>query len=70
MTLEELLYYASLFNLLHTWRFSFGRKASKSRIKDLEFERDFHEFERKNKINLEILKTEMIKKFKYSWFTV
>lgn len=32
----ELLYYAALFNTLHSWRFSFGRKASKRRIENLE----------------------------------
>lgn len=33
---SELLYYAALFNTLHGWRFSFGRKASKRRIEILE----------------------------------
>jgi hypothetical protein len=32
----ELLYYAALFNTLHSWRFSFGRKASKRRIENLD----------------------------------
>jgi|GEM_PF-1909600 len=36
MTTEALIYYAALFNSLHRWRFSFGRKASKKRITDLE----------------------------------
>ena len=31
-----LLYYAALFNVLHKWRFSYGRKASKRRIVDLD----------------------------------
>ena len=31
-----ILYYAALFNTLHSWRFSFGRKASKRRIESLE----------------------------------
>ena len=31
-----LLYYAALFNTLHSWRFSFGRKASKRRLESLE----------------------------------
>ncbi|HYE69774.1 MAG TPA: restriction endonuclease subunit S [Anaerovoracaceae bacterium] len=36
MSIEELIYYTSLFNLQHRWRFSFGRKTSKSRIENLE----------------------------------
>jgi hypothetical protein len=31
----ELLYYAALFNTLHGWRFSFGRKASIRRLESL-----------------------------------
>lgn len=31
----QILYYAALFNTLHGWRFSFGRKASKRRIERL-----------------------------------
>jgi hypothetical protein len=31
----ELLYYAALFNTVHGWRFSFGRKASKRRLENL-----------------------------------
>ena len=33
---SELLYYAALFNALHSWRFSFGRKASRRRLETLE----------------------------------
>ena len=33
---EELVYYAALFNCLHRWRFSFGRKGSKWRIQELD----------------------------------
>lgn len=33
---SDLLYYAALFNTLHGWRFSFGRKASRPRIENLE----------------------------------
>ncbi|MGL0870549.1 restriction endonuclease subunit S [Vibrio vulnificus] len=33
---NELLYYAALFNTLHGWRFSFGRKAGKRRLESLE----------------------------------
>lgn len=33
---NEILYYAALFNCSHNWRFSFGRKASKRRIQDLD----------------------------------
>ncbi|WP_257274939.1 restriction endonuclease subunit S [Endozoicomonas sp. SESOKO4] len=36
LTNNELLYYASLFNTLHGWRFSFGRKTSKRRLSSLE----------------------------------
>lgn len=36
MTVKELIYYAACFKLLHTWRFSFGRKGNKDRIKYLE----------------------------------
>lgn len=32
---SELLYYAALFNALHGWRFSFGRKASRRRLENL-----------------------------------
>lgn len=32
----EILYYASLFNTLHGWRFSFGRKTSKRRLEVLD----------------------------------
>lgn len=35
MTGEEMFYYAALFNILHRWRFSFGRKASRRRIQSL-----------------------------------
>ncbi len=35
-TNNELLYYAALFNTLHSWRFSFGRKTSKRRLAGLE----------------------------------
>ena len=54
MTINELIYYTATFNLLHNWRFSFGRKCGKERIKDLElisfdnydgeFNRDFSSF--------------------------
>lgn len=32
----ELIYYTAVFNKMHTWRFSFGRKGNKSRIEELE----------------------------------
>ena len=32
---SELLYYAALFNALHGWRFSFGRKVSRWRLENL-----------------------------------
>jgi hypothetical protein len=35
---NELIYYAALFNTLHGWRFSFGRKASKRRVEGLVLE--------------------------------
>lgn len=35
MTTEELIYYAAIFNVTHSWRFTFGRKASKRRIEGL-----------------------------------
>lgn len=54
MTINELIYYTATFNLLHNWRFSFGRKCSKDRISDLEllsfeeyngdFKENFHDF--------------------------
>lgn len=31
----ELLYYSALFNTLHGWRFSFGRKTSRRRLENL-----------------------------------
>lgn len=33
---NDLLYYAALFNTLHGWRFSFGRKTSKRRLESLD----------------------------------
>ncbi len=36
ITVETLLGYAAAFNSLHGWRFSFGRKCSKTRIEGLE----------------------------------
>lgn len=36
LTNNEILYYAALFNTLHGWRFSFGRKTSKRRLSGLE----------------------------------
>ncbi len=36
MSYSQLIYYAAAFNVLHRWRFSFGRKASKRRIQDLD----------------------------------
>ncbi|HIF9158915.1 TPA: restriction endonuclease subunit S [Photobacterium damselae] len=36
LTNNELLYYAALFNTLHGWRFTFGRKTSKRRLESLE----------------------------------
>jgi hypothetical protein len=36
MSVNELIYYTATFNLLHTWRFSFGRKCGKERIKNLD----------------------------------
>jgi hypothetical protein len=36
LTNNELLYYAALFNTLHGWRFSFGRKTSKRRLAGLD----------------------------------
>ncbi|MEC2057660.1 hypothetical protein I6J18_12635 [Peribacillus psychrosaccharolyticus] len=35
MLIEEILYYTAVFNLLHNWRFSFGRKTSKRRLENL-----------------------------------
>jgi len=39
----ELLYYAALFNTLHKWRFSFGRKANKRRLEKLDLKPLFKE---------------------------
>lgn len=38
MSIEELIFYTAIFNLQHNWRFSFGRKASKTRIESLEID--------------------------------
>lgn len=38
MDIKELIFYVATFNLLHNWRFSFGRKCSKERIQYLELE--------------------------------
>ena len=63
MSHEELLYYASLFNLIHTWRFSFRRKASKYRLKDLELLPEFKEFNKEIKFELEAVGREMLDRF-------
>ncbi len=63
MSHEELLYYAALFNLIHTWRFSFGRKASKYRLKDLELLPEFKEFNKEIKFELEDVGREMLDRF-------
>lgn len=63
MSHEELLYYAALFNLIHTWRFSFGRKASKYRLKDLELLPEFKEFNKEIKFELEAVGREMLDRF-------
>ena len=36
MSVNELIYYTATFNLLHNWRFSFGRKCGKERIMNLD----------------------------------
>ena len=36
--MPTLLYYGVLFNVLHKWRFSYGRKASRRRIVELDLE--------------------------------
>ncbi|HBX53086.1 MAG: hypothetical protein A2275_02565 [Bacteroidetes bacterium RIFOXYA12_FULL_35_11] len=62
MTIVELIFYTASFNLLHTWRFSFGRKGNKTRIKDLEIP-PFSEYN--NKFNdefedlMKVFKTEI-----------
>ncbi|MBH3281272.1 restriction endonuclease subunit S [Serratia marcescens] len=38
MSNYEILYYSALFNVAHGWRFTFGRKTSKTRLKDLDLE--------------------------------
>lgn len=43
MTTIELIYYTATFNLLHNWRFSFGRKCGKERISNLEL-KPFNEY--------------------------
>jgi len=62
---QELLYYAALFNTLHSWRFSFGRKTNKRRLENLELS-PLHsdspidlekEAEKSNSIMSELLKT-------------
>ncbi len=37
ITVEDLICFAAAFNTLHKWRFSYGRKCSISRLKDLKF---------------------------------
>lgn len=41
MAFEELLFYTAQFNVIHKWRFSFGRKCSKKRIERLFFTQTF-----------------------------
>lgn len=36
MEINELLFYAALFNVSHSWRFSFGRKTGRKKIGSLE----------------------------------
>lgn len=60
----ELIYYAALFNVLHKWRFSFGRKASKRRLEYLDLsptheETDIDlskEIDKNNRMMLSLLK--------------
>jgi hypothetical protein len=61
----DLMYYAALFNTLHGWRFSFGRKASRRRLEGLEL-KPLHtdppieidsELETNNALMLSLLKT-------------
>lgn len=62
MSDRELLYYATLFNFSHNWRFSFGRKASKHRLKDLELEPLFEVFQKNYNLNLNDFKINIIDK--------
>ncbi|WP_157639782.1 hypothetical protein [Lamprocystis purpurea] len=48
MTFEELLFYTAQFNLIHGWRFSFGRKASKKRIEKLSFSEVYNHLQIEN----------------------
>lgn len=65
LTNAGILYYASLFNHLHGWRFSFGRKTSKRRIEQLDLSPTLDEcpiglmgeIEKNNKLMLNLLKT-------------
>jgi hypothetical protein len=43
MSNYELFYYASLFNVLHGWRFTFGRKTSRRRIINLNLSPEYKE---------------------------
>lgn len=60
----EILYYAALFNHLHGWRFSFGRKTSKRRLESLDMAplvgecpiELMQEVEKNNKLMLDLLK--------------
>jgi len=36
LSTDEIIYYAAIFNLTHSWRFSFGRKCSVNRVKNLD----------------------------------
>ncbi|MDC7243873.1 MAG: restriction endonuclease subunit S [Sphaerochaetaceae bacterium] len=44
MSINELVFYTAQFNLLHKWRFSFGRKCSKKRIETLKFDKAYEDF--------------------------
>ncbi|WP_421220970.1 restriction endonuclease subunit S [Aeromonas enteropelogenes] len=62
----ELLYYAALFNVLHGWRFTFGRKTSKRRLENLELS-PLHDdapfgIDRQMEVNNELMSTLLTKK--------
>lgn len=66
LTNSELLYYAALFNTLHGWRFTFGRKTSKRRLASLDLsplhsEAPF-DVDRQTEINNELMSTLLTRK--------
>jgi hypothetical protein len=56
MSFTEMLFYTVQFNMLHKWRFSFGRKCNIKRIEYLTFSNKFNDFKYEESTLLSIKK--------------